>query len=110
MIADIGEITETHISWFLDDSSCLSFTVTGEYPEELRIVYSFAECGVSVLLYESHDITTLIEIITRYYDEFSHDMSLECEDRSTGTRLFSLLDVVYLFTSVYITKILPETF
>ena len=95
VIADIGEITDTRISWFLDYSSRFAFTITGKYPEELRIVDSFAECCVSFLLYQFHDIRTLIEIITRYDDELSRDVSLECEDRSTRTRLLSLLDIVY---------------
>ena len=85
MIADICEIPETRISWFFDDSSRFSLAVTGEYPEELRTIHSLAECCVSFLLYQFQDVATLIEIITRYDDELSSDMSLECEDRSTST-------------------------
>ena len=64
VIADIGEIPDTRIGWFLDYPSRPTLTITGEYPKEFRIVYSFAECCVSFLFSESDDIATLIEIIT----------------------------------------------
>jgi hypothetical protein len=85
VIADIGEIPDTHIGWFLDDSSRFSVVITGEYSEELRTIHLFAECCVSFLLYQFQDVSALIEVIARHYDEFSSDMSLECEDRSTST-------------------------
>lgn len=110
MITDIGEITDTCISWLLDDPSRPTITITSEYPEELRVIYFFAECCVSFLFSESDDISTLIEIISRDYDELSGDMSLECEDRSTSSRLLSLFDIVYFFPLIHSTKIFLEAF
>ena len=109
MISYICQISNGYICRLFDDASSSSFVITGEYPEELRVVYLFAECCISFLLYQFHDVCTLIEIITRYDDELSRDVSLECEDRSTRTRLLSLLDIVYFFSLVLTTKVFPET-
>ena len=85
MIADIGEVADTRIGWLLDDSSRFSLAITGEYPEELRVADLLAEGRIARLARETQYIRPIIEIITRYDDEFSGDMSLECEDRSTST-------------------------
>ncbi len=77
VIANISEIPDTRISRFFDDSSSFSLIITCEYPEEIRIFHLFTECCVSFLLYQFHDIRTLIEIITRYDNELSLDVSLE---------------------------------
>ncbi len=108
VIASIGKISYTRITWFFYDSRSFSMYITSEYSKLLRIFDFFTECCISFLFCKCQYIISIIDIIARYNGEFSLYMSTEFQNSSSSSHDTSLLDVVDFFTLIRFTEVFPE--
>ena len=71
MISDIGEISDSGVCRFFYETCSFSCRIYREYPKILRYIHSLTESTISYYLRKIHDVSTIIEVISRYDDEFS---------------------------------------